>query len=302
MAQKNLWTTDGINLVMHHLSLLVYLPRHNRLGNRIWMRMHQRALGYSQEMKNSQTDLQQACHWSLSHWTCQHHRNDLSNMGSHPNGCSYRTRMMRFSLVLTTTSRPYEMGCTAWWITDPATALERHLVSKESAKPVYRDAHAGRHFSSPSQHIVSTTTCHTVTRADTSKHPELESWTPRKPFANLPIPPGPTPLWGPGCVPGEWADVCWFIKPPGSEKEWHIRMHGAFTIPFDTLGIKRTDLSCHHEVWITSSTSIHDWSIAYPRVPNLADQFRGRGRTITVKKGGTIRPEINSNDFGGFWN
>ena len=30
---------------------------------------------------------------------------------------------------------------------------------------------------------------------------------------NLPIPHGPTPLWGPGGVPGEWADVCGFIKP-----------------------------------------------------------------------------------------
>ena len=72
-------------------------------------------------------------------------------------------------------------GCTAWWISHPPTTLERHMVSKGGAKPIYRDAHDRRHFS-PSQHIVSTTTCHTVTRADTSKHPELESWTPRKPL------------------------------------------------------------------------------------------------------------------------
>ena len=65
---------------------------------------------------------------------------------------------------------------------------------------------------------------------------------------NLPIPPGPTPLFGPGGVPVEWADVCGFIKPPGSETEWHIRMHGAFEIPHETLGIKLTDQSCHHEV------------------------------------------------------
>ena len=25
---------------------------------------------------------------------------------------------------------------------------------------------------------------------------------------NLPLPPGPTPLWKPGGVPGEWSDVC----------------------------------------------------------------------------------------------
>ena len=40
-------------------------------------------------------------------------------------------------------------------------------------------------------------------------------------FANtsLPIPPGPTPLWRPGDVPGEWADIRGIMKPPGSEKE-----------------------------------------------------------------------------------
>ena len=32
---------------------------------------------------------------------------------------------------------------------------------------------------------------------------------------SLPLPPGPTPLWGPGGVPGEWSDVCGFLKPPG---------------------------------------------------------------------------------------
>ena len=28
---------------------------------------------------------------------------------------------------------------------------------------------------------------------------------------NLPIPHGPTPLWGLGGVPGEWADVCVWV-------------------------------------------------------------------------------------------
>ena len=66
----------------------------------------------------------------------------------------------------------------------------------------------------------------------------------------LPFPPVPAPLWGPGGVPGEWADVCGFIKPPGSEAECHIRMQGAFKIPYDTLGIRCTDQSCHHEAWV----------------------------------------------------
>ena len=90
MAHTNLWTTDGIHLVIHHLSLLVYLPRRSRLGNRIRMRMHQRALGYSEDVNTNQTDSQQACHWSLSHLMCHHRRNELylrlsipSTMGSH---------------------------------------------------------------------------------------------------------------------------------------------------------------------------------------------------------------------------
>ena len=67
---------------------------------------------------------------------------------------------------------------------------------------------------------------------------------------NLPMPPSPTPLPAPGGVPGEWADVCGFIKPLRFEKERQIRVPGALTIPYGTLGIRRTDQSCHHEVWI----------------------------------------------------
>ena len=30
----------------------------------------------------------------------------------------------------------------------------------------------------------------------------------------LPTPPGPTPLWGPGSIPNNWADVCGFSSKP----------------------------------------------------------------------------------------
>ena len=66
---------------------------------------------------------------------------------------------------------------------------------------------------------------------------------------NLPIPPGPT-LWGPGNVPGEWADVCGSLKPPCSESEWQVRMRGAFIIPYGTVDRRKQDQSCHHEVWM----------------------------------------------------
>ena len=45
---------------------------------------------------------------------------------------------------------------------------------------------------------------------------------------DLPLPPGPTPLWGPGAVRGTWSDVCGFIKPPDSGERWRVRQHGAF--------------------------------------------------------------------------
>ena len=45
----------------------------------------------------------------------------------------------------------------------------------------------------------------------------------------LPMPPGPTPLWGPGSIPGNWADVCGFLKPPESDRHWKVRFYGAFS-------------------------------------------------------------------------
>ena len=53
-------------------------------------------------------------------------------------------------------------GYTAWvMMADPASTLERHLVSKGGAKPIYRDSMTGGtvHLI---QRIASTTTCPTV--------------------------------------------------------------------------------------------------------------------------------------------
>ena len=55
---------------------------------------------------------------------------------------------------------------------------------------------------------------------------------------NLPVPPRPTPLWRPGGVPGDWADVCGFITPRDSHERWQVRMHGAFSISFNTLVLR----------------------------------------------------------------
>ena len=43
-------------------------------------------------------------------------------------------------------------------------------------------------------------------------------------------PPDPTPLWGPGSIPNNWADVCGFLKPPGSQRFWKVNKHGALSI------------------------------------------------------------------------
>ena len=67
----------------------------------------------------------------------------------------------------------------------------------------------------------------------------------------------PTPLWKPGSIPNNWADVCGFLKPPGSQSFWRVNKHGAFSIP-QALGSRPNDQSCHHE------TGLHldfvDWS------------------------------------------
>ena len=47
-----------------------------------------------------------------------------------------------------------------------------------------------------------------------------------------------------------WADVCGFRKPPDSHERWIERQRGAFSILHQALGIRQTDQSCHHEVWL----------------------------------------------------
>ena len=66
----------------------------------------------------------------------------------------------------------------------------------------------------------------------------------------LPAPPGPTPLWRPGSIPNNWADVCGFLQPPESDRYWKVRLHGAFSIPSKAPGLRTTDQSCHHETWL----------------------------------------------------
>ena len=60
----------------------------------------------------------------------------------------------------------------------------------------------------------------------------------------LPTPRGPTPLWGRGSIPNNWADV------------------GTFSIPRRTLGLRPTDQSCHHGTWL--HLDFVDWRSTQP--------------------------------------
>ena len=46
----------------------------------------------------------------------------------------------------------------------------------------------------------------------------------------LRTPPGTTPLWGPGSILNNWADVCGFLNTHGSQRFWKVSKHGAFSI------------------------------------------------------------------------
>ena len=74
----------------------------------------------------------------------------------------------------------------------------------------------------------------------------------------LSTPLGPTPLWGPGSVPNNWADVCVFLKPPGSQRFWEGTKHSAFSIPQNAL--ETNDQTC----------LIHISSIGTANGPNQA--------------------------------
>ena len=48
-----------------------------------------------------------------------------------------------------------------------------------------------------------------------------------------------------------WADVCGFLKPPGSQRFWKLNKHDACSIP-------PNDQRCHHETWL--HLDFGDWS------------------------------------------
>ena len=125
--------------------------------------------------------------------------------------------------------------------------------------------------------------------------------TTEKAFANtsLPIPHGSSPLWGPGNVPGERADVCGFTEPPNTDNEWQVRGHGTLEINCDVLGTRPTDQSCHHEVWIHRFTRQRSAGRPIPfsqRCPQQARPAAGQEKRQSTRPHVTIHfaPERGS--------
>ena len=79
------------------------------------------------------------------------------------------------------------------------------------------------------------------------------------------------------------------LKPPGSEREWQVRMHGAITVSYSTLCLKEKDQSCHHEVWVHL---LH----VNARLVDLATR-NDRSRKLNLKK--RISPYDHSKEKGG---
>ena len=71
----------------------------------------------------------------------------------------------------------------------------------------------------------------------------------------------------------------------GSETEWQIRMHGAHEINREVLGIKPTDQSCHHEVWIRL-LHVTAWQVIRERKGSAMTE-RQDWRPYAKKKGQT---------------
>ena len=90
------------------------------------------------------------------------------------------------------------------------------------------------------------------------------------------MPPGSTPLWGPGGVPGEWSDVCGFLKPPSQSRQAGNQGNRSVlpSLSVDPLPPRL----------------MLGWLIVHHETTNVAHQVRERGThlTTTARKGGSI--------------
>ena len=101
----------------------------------------------------------------------------------------------------------------------------------------------------------------------------------------LPTPPGPTPLWGLGSIPNNWADVCGFLKAPGSDRFWKVRMHGGFLAKLLAyVQPIKVAIMRHGSTWISSIGAALNHSMM-----RMTDEFHSKSvlrRTSTASRKG----------------
>ena len=153
---------------------------------------------------------------------------------------------------------PVERSCRATRMWSPLAntgtpRLERHMVDDQKAVAEYREAAVRRQESTCQEYFFNTNVPKTHLPSEEAEHLPLESRTStrqRRRICASRTPPGPTPLCGPGSVPGCWADVCGILKPAESDRYWKVRLHGGFSIQHEALGLLLTLQSCHPETFL----------------------------------------------------
>ena len=176
------------------------------------------------------------------------------SMGSYPNGLPCRAQTTKSYLFTTKTSRAYEtvmpLGSIRSKLNTVASLGEcRKCLSSFPWLPHAKKLGiannlllAVRTAMHQQQDLVAGDFNGAAWRRQSGSDPRsISSFEEALVITNLPLPPGPHTVVGPRGVPSEWSNVCGFLKPPGSENEWQVRMHGAFTIPFGMLDLKETD-------------------------------------------------------------
>ena len=72
-----------------------------------------------------------------------------------------------------------------------------------------------------------------------------------------------------------------FLSPPALNDFWKVSKHGAFSIPRQTLGLRASDQSCHHETWL----HLHfvDWSNQWNhQAHHIRSHFGSRALSVQV--------------------
>ena len=103
--------------------------------------------------------------------------------------------------------------------------------------------------------------------------------------ARLPVPCGPTPLWGSGGIPSEWTDVCGLVMSQNSQAERLIREHGAFEIAREELGLSSKDQISHCETWI---------HLSHVNTPTVEREREQRERRLDHSRRGGRKRKIHT--------